>query len=163
MTTNFWDIYQAKIHDYIYRRTSDRALTEDLTAQTFLKVIEAHRAGKGPRTSESGWVYRIAHNLVIDHYRARDRQKIVDLDDHLPVQSRTPGEIAEIQIDLEVLDAAMRRLTDDQAQVIQMRFIHGYAFGEIAETMGKTEGAVKALQHRGMETLRVLLQERMRA
>jgi RNA polymerase sigma-70 factor, ECF subfamily len=64
---------------------------------------------------------------------------------------------AEIALDSEALRSAMRRLTDEQAQVLSLRFLEGYSFGEIADMMDKTEGAVKALQHRAVATLRQLL------
>ena len=69
-----YDRYEAKIYSYIYRRTGDQSLAEDLTAQVFLKMLESIRNRKAWHSSFSGWLYRIAHNLVIDHYRRRDRQ-----------------------------------------------------------------------------------------
>jgi RNA polymerase sigma factor (sigma-70 family) len=73
--------YQPKIEGYIYRRTSDPTLTEDLTAQVFLNVLEATKAGKGAGQHFNSWLYRIAHNLVIDHYRTRDRRQDIPLED----------------------------------------------------------------------------------
>ena len=157
--SELYDRYELKIYSYVYRRTSDQALAEDLTAQVFLKMLEAIHNEKTWHSSFSGWLYRIAHNLVIDHYRARDRQKQVSLDD-APVMhdpGNNPVNAAEIQLDSEYLRSALRRLTGDQAQVVSLRFLEGYSFGEIAAMMDKTEGAVKALQHRAMATLRQLL------
>jgi RNA polymerase sigma-70 factor (ECF subfamily) len=134
-------------------------LSEDLTAQVFLKMLEAIQSERAWHSSFSGWLYRIAHNLVIDHYRARDRQKSVSIDEipHMPDLSNNPVRAAEIALDAEALRAAMRRLTDEQAQVLSLRFLEGYSFGEIADMMDKTEGAVKALQHRAVATLRQLM------
>jgi RNA polymerase sigma-70 factor (ECF subfamily) len=75
----------------------------------------------------------------------------------MPDMSNNPVRAAEIALDAEALRAAMRRLTDEQAQVLTLRFLEGYSFSEIAEMMDKTEGAVKALQHRAVATLRQLL------
>jgi RNA polymerase sigma-70 factor (ECF subfamily) len=75
----------------------------------------------------------------------------------MPDLSSNPVRAAEIALDGEALRAAIRRLTDEQAQVISLRFLEGYSFGEIAGMMDKTEGAVKALQHRAVATLRQLL------
>ena len=75
----------------------------------------------------------------------------------MPDGSNNPVRAAEIALDAEALRAAMRRLTDEQAQVLSLRFLEGYSFSEIAEMMDKTEGAVKALQHRAVATLRQLL------
>jgi RNA polymerase sigma-70 factor (ECF subfamily) len=157
--SELYDRYELKIYSYIYRRTSDQALSEDLTAQVFLKMLEAIHNERAWHSSFSGWLYRIAHNLVIDHYRSRDRQKQISLDEapHMPDMAHSPVRAAEIALDSEALRAAIRRLTEEQAQVISLRFLEGYSFGEIAEMMDKTEGAVKALQHRAVATLRQLL------
>lgn len=154
-----YDRYEMKIYSYIYRRTSDQTLAEDLTSQVFLKMLEAIHNDKTWHSSFSGWLYRIAHNLVIDHYRTRDRQKQISIDDApiLPDTGLSPVRAAEIALDSEYLKSAIRRLTDEQALVISLRFLEGYSFGEIAGMMDKTEGAVKALQHRAVATLRQLL------
>ena len=75
----------------------------------------------------------------------------------MPDPSDSPVRAAEIALDAEYLRSAIRRLTDDQAQVITLRFLEGYSFSEIAVMMDKTEGAVKALQHRAVSTLRTLM------
>jgi RNA polymerase sigma-70 factor (ECF subfamily) len=157
--SELYDRYEMKIYSYIYRRTSDQSLAEDLTSQVFLKMLEAIHNDKTWRSSFSGWLYRIAHNLVIDHYRTRDRQKQISIDDApvMPDTGISPVRAAEIALDSEYLKSAIRRLTDEQALVISLRFLEGYSFGEIAEMMDKTEGAVKALQHRAVATLRQLL------
>lgn len=157
--SEIYDRYELKIYNYIYRRTSDPGLSEDLTAQVFLKMLEAIQSERAWHSSFSGWLYRIAHNLVIDHYRARDRQKQVSIDDvpHMHDAGTPPLRAAEIALEAEALRSAIRRLTDEQAQVISLRFLEGYSFAEIAEMMDKTEGAVKALQHRAVATLRQLL------
>lgn len=157
--SELYDRYELKIYSYIYRRTSDQTLAEDLTAQVFLKMLEAIQSDRTWHSSFSGWLYRIAHNLVIDHYRARDRQKVVSIDDvpYMPDLSANPLRAAELTLDGEALRAAVRRLTDEQAMVISLRFFEGYSFAEIADQMEKTEGAVKALQHRAVATLRQLL------
>lgn len=157
--SEIYDRYELKIYNYIYRRTSDPGLSEDLTAQVFLKMLEAIQSERAWHSSFSGWLYRIAHNLVIDHYRARDRQKQVSIDDvpNMHDTGTPPVRAAEVALEAEALRSAIRRLTDEQAQVISLRFLEGYSFAEIAEMMDKTEGAVKALQHRAVATLRQLL------
>jgi RNA polymerase sigma-70 factor, ECF subfamily len=155
-----YDRYEAKIYSYIFRRTGEQALAEDLTAQVFLKMLEAIQQGKAWHSSFSGWLYRIAHNLVIDHYRNRGRQGHVELDE--TEVSRAPEHnpvlTAEMNLDAERLRAAVRRLTDEQAEVISLRFLEGYSILEVAEMMDKSEGSIKALQYRAVATLRNLLQ-----
>lgn len=155
-----YDRYEARIYSYIYRRTGNSALAEDLTAQVFLKMLEAIRGGKGWHSSFSGWLYRIAHNAVIDFYRRRDRQKQTDLEDAATLVSseHNPVVIAESNLDADQLRSAIARLTDEQAEVISLRFLEGYSISEVATMMDKTEGSIKALQYRAVATLRQLLQ-----
>ena len=152
--------YEGKIYTYIYRRTSNQALAEDLTAQVFLKMLEAIRNRKAWNSSFSGWIYRIAHNLIVDFYRRRDRQQQVSIDDtfELKADGDSPVEAAEKSLESDRLKAAIRRLTEEQAEVISLRFLEGYSINEVATMMNKTEGAIKALQYRAVATLRQLLQ-----
>ena len=109
--SELYDRYEAKIYSYIYRRTGEQTLAEDLTAQVFLKMLEAIRKQKAWHSSFSGWLYRIAHNLVVDHYRRRDRKPQVDIDDYpiLPDEGDGPVVAAEKQLDAERLRSAMSR------------------------------------------------------
>lgn len=155
-----YDRYEAKIYSYIYRRTGDQTLAEDLTGQVFLKMLEAIRNRRAWHSSFSGWLYRIAHNLVIDHYRQRDHQIQISLDEEpmLPALDDNPVQATELKLDIERLRAAIARLTDEQAQVISLRFLEGYSINEVADMMNKTEGSIKALQYRAVANLRQLLQ-----
>lgn len=157
--SELYDRYEARIYSYIYRRTGNSALAEDLTAQVFLKMLEAIRNEKAWHSSFSGWLYRIAHNAVIDFYRKRDRQKQTDLEDAAAVvaSDHNPVVIAETNLDAENLRTAISRLTEEQAEVISLRFLEGYSISEVATMMDKTEGSIKALQYRAVATLRQLL------
>jgi len=155
-----YDRYEARIYSYIYRRTGNESLAEDLTAQVFLKMLEAIRSDKAWHSSFSGWLYRIAHNAVIDYYRQRDRQQQVSLEDTLTTTAsdHNPVVMAEASVDAERLRIAISRLTEEQAEVITLRFLEGYSISEVAEMLDKTEGSIKALQYRAVTTLRQLLQ-----
>lgn len=158
--SEIYDRYEAKIYSYIYRRTGEPSLAEDLTSQVFLKMLEAIRKQKAWHSSFSGWLYRIAHNLVVDHYRRRDRKQQVPIDDMpvLPDENDNPLRAAERQLDAERLRSAIMRLTSEQAEVVSLRFIEGYSINEVAQLMDKTEGAIKALQYRAVSTLRQFLE-----
>ena len=162
--SELYDRYEAKIYNYIYRRCGEQALAEDLTAQVFLKMLESIRDNKSWHSSFSGWLYRIAHNLVIDHYRRRDRQPSVNIDDAPPTASdlEDPVETAQMNIDAERLRAAIGRLTDEQSEVVSLRFLEGYSIAEVAAMVGRSEGAIKALQYRAVAALRSLLYDEMR-
>jgi RNA polymerase sigma-70 factor, ECF subfamily len=156
-----YDQYVEKIYAYIYHRVGSADLAEDLTGQVFMRMLEAVRTGRGWRSSFSGWLYRIAHNLVIDHYRRKGRAAFVDLDDAAPVQAVTgdPVHSTEAQFERERLRAALAELTEEQAQVITLRFLEDLSIAEVAEIMDKTEGAVKALQYRAVINLRRVMQQ----
>ncbi len=158
--SELYDRYEAKIYSYIYRRTGEQTLAEDLTAQVFLKMLEAIRNRRAWHSSFSGWLYRIAHNLVIDYYRQRGHQVQVSLDDapFLPDADQNPVQATEMKLDAERLRAAISRLTGEQAEVVSLRFLEGYSINEVAEMMNKTEGSIKALQYRAVATLRQFLQ-----
>lgn len=150
--------FESKIHGYISRRLDDHESIRDLTAQTFYKATEALSTGKGPRVSVSGWLYRIAYNLIIDYYRHRDRCPTSYLDDHHDLCDGLDPALEVEQIERKaMLQRAMRLLSPGQCRVIQMRYLEGYKFAEIADVMGITEGAVKALQHRALVNLRTVM------
>jgi RNA polymerase sigma-70 factor (ECF subfamily) len=158
-----YDRYETKIYGYIYRRTGDQALAEDLTAQVFLKMLESIRDQKAWHSSFSGWLYRIAHNLVVDMYRRKGRHGAVDLEEapQTAADSQNPEETVERTLDAERLRSAIRRLTEEQAEVVSLRFLEGYSIAEVADMMNRTEGAIKALQYRAVATLRTLLYDQM--
>lgn len=151
-----YDRYADRIYSYVYHRVGHAEVAEDLTGQVFMQMLEAIRTGRGWRTSFSGWLYRIAHNLVIDHYRRKRRASFVDLDDATPIQAHEgdPARSAELLLDQERLRGALSLLTEEQAQVIVLRFLEDLSIAETSEIMGKTEGAIKALQYRAVLALR---------
>lgn len=155
-----YDHYEAKIYSYIYHRVGSQSVAQDLTSQVFLRVLESIQTDRAWETSFSGWLYRIAHNLVIDFYRRRGRTAQVSLDDMTEMQSRIEGpEIAaERALAAERLRVAINRLTEEQAQVVTLRFLEGLSITEVADNMGKTEGAIKALQYRAVMSLRRIME-----
>jgi len=156
---SIYDEYSEKIYRYIYHRVGDPDVAEDLTALTFTKMLEAIHSGKGWRTSFSGWLYRIAHNIIVDYYRQKGRAQHVSLEAGLPLRAENadPFQAAARSLQQEALREAINQLTPEQAHVIVMRFLEGYSIAEVAEAMGKSEGAVKALQFRAVERLRRLM------
>ncbi|NOZ70672.1 MAG: sigma-70 family RNA polymerase sigma factor [Chloroflexi bacterium] len=154
-----YDLYAPKIYSYIYHRTSDQIVTEDLTGQVFLRMIEAVKAERAWHTSFSGWLYRIAHNLVVDYYRRRGRAIHTDIDEspNIPAHNSDPYKLAAAILDSDALVRAIGELTEEQAQVVTLRFLEGYNIAEVAEILGKTEGAIKALQYRGVASLRRIM------
>ena len=155
-----YDQYVDRIYNYIYHRVGQAELAEDLTAQVFARMLEAIRDGRAWRTSFSGWIYRIAHNLVIDYYRRRHRATFVELEEAhpIPTAETDPLRRVEARLESERLRAALGKLTEEQAEVITLRFLEELSIAEVAATMDKTEGAIKALQYRAVLALRRVMQ-----
>lgn len=154
-----YDRYSLRIYNYLYHRLGNTHLAEDLTATVFVRMLEAVRSSKAWRTSFSGWLYRIAHNLVVDHFRSGRQDRQVELDDWSIVSKEHPAESAESLLAQERLRRAIGRLTEDQSIVITLKFLEGLSNAEVAELIGKSEGAVKSLQFRGLAALRRIMGE----
>lgn len=149
-----YDTYIERIHHYIYYRVYDREVAEDLTSLVFLKVWENLGTFKSGQAPFMGWVYRIAHNAVIDYYRTR--KPVIALDDIDPRKLNHSDRVDE-SVDLtnlsQKLVAAMDGLTSTQREVLILRFIWGFTTTEIAGRLHKGQGAVRALQMRGLKKL----------
>jgi RNA polymerase sigma-70 factor (ECF subfamily) len=145
------------MYAYIYRRVSDAALAEDLTSELFLRVLQAIQNERAWRDSFVAWLYRIAHNLVVDAYRHRP-PPLVSLDD-VPLESEedSPAEVVQGAADRTRLHAAIGRLTSDQQQVLALRYGEGLTAKETARILKKTTGAVEAMQHRALAALRRIM------
>jgi RNA polymerase sigma-70 factor (ECF subfamily) len=152
-----YDRYAPKMYAYIYRRVGDAATAEDLTSELFLRVLHAIQDERAWRDSFVAWLYRIAHNLVVDAYRRRP-PPLVPLED-LPLASDEDDLADAVQdaADRDRLRAAIALLTPDQRQVLTLRFGEGLTAKETARIVAKTTGAVEAMQHRALASLRRIL------
>ncbi len=147
------------IFRYVYYRVGDQAVAEDIVGDVFVRALEGLTSYQDTGRPFEAWLYRIAHARVVDHYRRRDRRHVEPLDEGLAADEETdPHRLAALRDDSRQAWAAVNRLTEDQQHVISLRFIAGYSTAEVAELLGKTEGAVKALQHRALASLRRLLE-----
>lgn len=143
---------------YIYYRVSDQTVAEDLVGEVFVRALEALPGYQDSGTPFVAWLYRIAHARVVDHYRRQKVRKVALLNDDLLADDQSsPEHSIDDQIDAQQIQQALAHLTEEQQQVISFRFIAQYSVAEVAQIMKKTEGAVKALQHRGLAALRHLL------
>jgi RNA polymerase sigma-70 factor (ECF subfamily) len=154
-----YDRYSLRIYNYIYRRVGNVSLAEDLTATVFLRMLEAIRASRAWQTSFSGWLYRIAHNLVVDHFRADRSGRDEYLDESPVAQDDHPAESAELSFTVQRVRSALAELTDEQGLVITLKFVEGFSNAETAKLMGKSEGAIKSLQFRALAALRRVIGE----
>lgn len=139
-----------RIYRYIFFRVTDAELAEDLTSQVFLKAWENLRRYK-PGGPFVAWLYTIARNTVIDHYRTRKQS--VPLDQTVIKDDPELDEKVDLKHDIGILQEAMQELTEEQREVLTLRFLADMETGEIAERMQKSEGAVRALQMRALQAL----------
>ena len=154
--------YVEKIYRYIYFKVGGRDETEDLTSQTFLKAWDAIGDYEWRNHPFGAWLFRIAHNLVVDYHRAK--KETVGLDDATPqLEGRTskdalrPEQVLGEMITMERVRRAIGRLTEEQQQVLILRFFDELSTGEVATIMGKNSGAIRGLQFRALSALRDLL------
>lgn len=152
-----YDCYSPGIYTYAMRLLGDSALAEDCVSETFSRFLKTLRAGKGPQDHLQAYLYRIAHNWVTDIYR-RDPPLPFELTEEFKADDLTVPE-AQInrRMEQEKVRSALRSLTPDQRQVIILRFFEEWEIQAVAVAMQKPTGAIKALQHRGLEALRSLL------
>ena len=145
-----YDRHQPAIYRYIFYRVSDVATAEDLTSEVFVRLVEKshHLAYRGRPLL--AWLYTIARNLVTDYHRRGGRATMLPLDERLVASTTNPEEAPERALTQQRLAAAIAHLTEDQRQVILIKFFEGLANETVARTLGKSIGAVKALQHRGL-------------
>lgn len=148
------------IYRYLYTRVRHQADAEDLTEQVFLKMVESIQRYKPRGVAFSSWLYRIAHNLLVDRYRRSGREPIELNDEMRDLRPQTdPAELVQNSEARRALLEAVQSLTPEQQQVIAMRFIDNLDAGEIARQMRRRPGAIHAMQHRALASLyRFLLQ-----
>ncbi len=148
-----YDAYADRIYGYLYRRVSSAQVAEDLTGDVFVKVLEALDTGRPWHTSFRAWLYRIAHNVVVDWYRAQGDVEREPLDVHEAQLSEGESNTPDVWAHRD-LHQALLALTEQQQQVLVLRYGEGLKVREIAEIIGKSVGAVEALQHRALVALR---------
>lgn len=156
--SEIYDRYAGRIYNYVYYRLGNAPLAEDLTGAVFVKMLEAIQTSKSWNVSFSGWLYRIAHNLVVDHYRRNQQDHTASLDERLVASEQDPVKVVERRLERDRLRRAIAQLTEDQGLVITLKFVEGYTNAEVAQMLGKTEGAIKSLQFRAMASLRRILE-----
>jgi RNA polymerase sigma-70 factor (ECF subfamily) len=145
-----------RIYNYIYYRTGNHHDAEDLTARVFQRALRHVGNFEDKGVPFSAWLYRIAHNLVANWHRDRSRRPTVPLEDHLlpPGSGPYPEAAAVASEEQRFLMEAVRRLPEDRQQLLILKFVERLSNAEIGVIMGRTEGAIKSLYHRTLNTLR---------
>jgi RNA polymerase sigma-70 factor, ECF subfamily len=154
-----YELCQADLFRYLYYRVDDPASAEDLTAEVFLRVIKGLPAFRRNSVPFEAWIFKIAHNLTVDYYRRESVRNHTEIDENLVDRDTGPEMAVEQRLSSQQLARALKELTDDQREVVILRFVLGMPIGQVAHTVEKSETAVKAAQRRGLQALRRILEE----
>ena len=149
------------IYRFVFFKVNSEEITQDLCSETFLRAWKAFQKKGDSIQNPRAFLYQIARNLVIDHYREKDRTQFVSVDNVSLLDPKPgPEENALLRSDFEAVKAELDNLKDNYQNVIILRYVEGLAMPEIAKTMKKSEGATRVLLHRAMNSLRDRMNEK---
>jgi len=153
-----YDAYSPGIYRYAMRLLGDECLAEDCVADTFSRFLTSLKKKQGPHDHLQAYLYRIAHNWVVDHYR--NGKETIELDDTLRSESDIPEKEAAMHIRQKQVREAIQQLSPDQQKVVALKYLENWNNEEVARMLKKPVGAIKSIQHRALESLRKLLSEK---
>lgn len=155
-----YDALSPELYRYAYRLLGERERAEDVLGETFLRFLRALRSGGGPKTHVRAYLYRTLHNLAMDRHR-KQQPPWNELMHEQFVSKKSDNPAIAVQQQLEESEARtlLWQLTPDQRQVIVLKYFQELSNTEIAAALKKSTGAVKALQHRGLASLRRLIEK----
>jgi len=162
-TTAFAALYDEHlntVYRFVFFKVSDPTLAEDLTAEVFSKAWENIDRFEWRDLPFQHWLLRVARNVVVDHWRAH-RRFPASLDGlyELPSDSLSPEEVVSRDGEVERVNKALKRLPDDQRDVLILRFIEGYSHADTAQVLKKSVVAVRQIQVRALRALRAVMRE----
>jgi len=159
---SIYQLFSDSIYRYLYYMVGEKETAYDLTSQTFLKAYENIKSYRFKGYSFSAWLYKIAHNVAVDNFRSlKARPQEVSSDKTLEVVRIAEQSFEEKVIDRMAIESALSKLTEKQRQVMILKYIEQLNNPRIAEILGKTTSAVKALERRALNELKdiILLQQ----
>jgi RNA polymerase sigma-70 factor (ECF subfamily) len=149
-----YDAYFERLYRYAYRWVGDAQVAQDIAAETLRRLLEALRDRRAPNHL-GAWLYRVAYNLAVDHYRQLPAEGIVSLEPDLNQADAADTEAdSERRIAQAQVRAALAQLTPEQRNVVVLKFLEGYSNAEVGALMNKPEGAIESLQHRALAALK---------
>lgn len=155
--TQLYELYMTPVYRYLFVRTRDKALAEDLTQVVFLKAFEHQSALSASGSKPLAYLYTTARNALIDYWKKKKEVHQSDASDSFekaPDEKRTPDKLVEQSDLVRELVGGLSQLTEEQREVISLKYFHDYSAAEIAKQIGKSEEAVRQLQCRGLKALR---------
>jgi RNA polymerase sigma-70 factor (ECF subfamily) len=154
---SLYELLYPKLYNYAYLQLGDVHQAEDLASEVLLRVLESLSGYRFRGVPLTAWVFRIARNCIIDLHRRRQRRPQVGLHDGIPSTEDSPHALAERSVAHGELRQALTRLTEEQRQVIILKFVEGMDNTSVARVLGRSQGAVKSLQHRALVSLKKIL------
>lgn len=156
-----YDRHNDSIFRYVRSRVYDHQLAEDLTGEIFTRMVASLPEYRLTGVPFRAWLYRIAHNLVVDHHRKKGSRVLIPLEqaETLREEGHNPVAIVERQLTFERVQEVLADLDTSQQEVVALRFLVGMSLREVALTLKKSVAAVKSLQYRGLVALRAELKE----
>jgi RNA polymerase sigma-70 factor (ECF subfamily) len=154
-----YDEHYPAIYRYIFFRVGSEAVAEDLAGEVFVRLVEKIDQFTYRGRPLLAWLYTIARNLVADHHRRTGRATMVPLDEGLVANSVDPEAAASLTLSQRRLAVALQELTEEQRQVVVLKFFEGLDNQTVAMIVDKSVGAVKSLQHRGLAALRRVFEQ----
>jgi RNA polymerase sigma-70 factor (ECF subfamily) len=157
---SLFEQYYDRIARYIAVRVGNRDAAEDMAGEVFLRAVESADSLASRDVPVQAWLFRVAHNLVVDHYRRNARRPVVAIDDAMEIAGATNlANEVELSMEMERVSAVMDQLNAGQQEVIALRFMGGLSSEEAGAAMGRTNGAIRELQRTALKALRALLSE----
>ena len=149
-----FDRYYVPVHRFVAARVGRPSDAEDLAQLVFVKALEALPRYEARGIPFGGWLFRLARNVVIDHVRTRREHATLDIVTERSSEDASPDDLAVLRQEMDSVAHALRRLTPEQREAIELRFFAGLSAKEAAEVMGRQEGTVRGLQFRAIAALR---------
>ncbi|MGC1376634.1 MAG: sigma-70 family RNA polymerase sigma factor [Anaerolineales bacterium] len=148
-----FDRYYPDVYRFVRYRLNDETTAEDIASEVFVRLLEAIKSGHPPQTSLKAWLLGTAAHIVTDHFRQSYRRPTDELPETLPDKRPDPIVDVEQRERTRHLKDAMSKLTDEQQNVLALRFGQGYSLEETADFLKKNVNAVKQLQFRALAAL----------
>jgi len=152
---DFFKKYKQALYYYLYRRINNKEVSEDITAESFYKLfINWNNLNTENELGLLAWIYKTARNQAIDYFRKENKYMKINDDNLEGVTHQEMIEDIEQDFDMQLINTALARLSPEKREIIELRFKHEMKISEIAEIVGKNEGAVKMILYRGIEELK---------
>lgn len=158
--SKIYDQYIEKIYRFVYLKVSSQEIAEDITSHVFMKGWESYQNNQEIKNF-SAFLYQIARNNVIDHYREKGRTKIISPDSMTETADNKVNihEKAVLNADIELVKSAIQNIKKDYQDVIIWHYLEDMPIAEISEILGKPDGTVRVMLHRGLKALQGELNE----